>query len=277
MSRAAARTELRSSLTAARIVGEAGVGKTRLLREFLEPSPQRGRPRGRDGARPVVGRGRLLRRAQRHRSRSPSSRPRWRHERDWSGASAEARRGLIEIFGSVDALATTLLPSERRYTVAEALRWALTRAAARAGKAGASFSPSTTSTRRRREPQRLRRCARGAPARPGSHRRGARARLRSGLGEVRFGPSPACRAARRPSSVRPSAWARAPLRCFPAPTARRLRCCRSTSTSSFASPRGRQRSPGAPGRPRALRIERLRARYAVACCRRSRCWETTSS
>jgi serine/threonine-protein kinase len=127
------RAELRSSLSTVRIVGEAGVGKTRLLREFLARARQAGDRVVETGPDPwwaEVG----YYAARRAIASLAELAPNGGEERDWSGASAEARRGLIEVFGRVDALAATLLPSERRYTVAEALRWALTRAASRAGK-----------------------------------------------------------------------------------------------------------------------------------------------
>jgi serine/threonine-protein kinase len=129
------RSQLRSSLSAVRIVGEAGVGKTRLLREFLARARSAGDRVVETGPDPWWAEVSYyaVRRAI---AALAELAPNGGHERDWSGASAEARRGLIEIFGRVDALAATLLPSERRYTVAEALRWALTRAATRvAGKA----------------------------------------------------------------------------------------------------------------------------------------------
>jgi serine/threonine protein kinase/tetratricopeptide (TPR) repeat protein len=127
------RTELRSSLTATRIVGESGVGKTRLLREFLalakgagdfvvETSP--------DPWWAEVGYFAVRRAIGQLAGLGPAG----GDEKDWSGASAEARRGIIEVFGRADAMSSSLSPSERRYTAAEALRWALTRAARRAAK-----------------------------------------------------------------------------------------------------------------------------------------------
>jgi len=127
------RTELRSSLTATRIVGEAGVGKTRLLREFLASARAAGDvvvETGPDPWRAEVS-FYAVRRAIVALAALPAS---GGEEREWSGASAEARHGLVEVFGRADRLTSTLAPSERRYTVAEALRWALGRAANRAGK-----------------------------------------------------------------------------------------------------------------------------------------------
>jgi serine/threonine protein kinase/tetratricopeptide (TPR) repeat protein len=128
------RSELRSSLSAVRIVGEAGVGKTRLLREFLARARSAGDRVVETGPDPWWAEVAYYA-ARRAIAALAELAPNGGDERDWSGASAEARRGLIEVFGRVDALAATLLPSERRYTAAEALRWALTRAAARVGKA----------------------------------------------------------------------------------------------------------------------------------------------
>ncbi|HEX9295406.1 MAG TPA: protein kinase [Polyangiaceae bacterium] len=127
------RTSLRSSLTAVRIVGEAGVGKTRLLREFLAHAKSAGDIVVETGPDPwwaEVG----YYAARRAVTALAEVGPTGGEERDWTGASAEARRGLIEIFGRADSVASSLLPSERRYTAAEALRWALARAAARARK-----------------------------------------------------------------------------------------------------------------------------------------------
>jgi serine/threonine-protein kinase len=127
------RTELRSSLTATRIVGESGVGKTRLLREFLGIARGAGDFVVETGPDPwwaEVG----YFAARRAIGQLAGLGPAGGDEKDWAGASAEARRGIIEVFGRAAALSTSLSPSERRYTAAEALRWALTRAARRAGK-----------------------------------------------------------------------------------------------------------------------------------------------
>jgi serine/threonine-protein kinase len=127
------RTELRSSLTATRIVGESGVGKTRLLREFLAKAKSAGDFVVETGPDPwwaEVG----YYAARRAIGQLAGLGPAGGDGKDWAGASAEARRGIIEVFGRADALSPSLSPSERRYTAAEALRWALTRAARRAGK-----------------------------------------------------------------------------------------------------------------------------------------------
>ena len=110
------------------IVGEPGVGKTRLLNEYLATA-------ARDGDRIIevgpdpwwadVGYY-ALRNAVRALANLPEDGGR---ERDWVGASQEARRGLIEIFERAGLSSSSLSPSERRYTAAEALRWAMARAA----------------------------------------------------------------------------------------------------------------------------------------------------
>ncbi|HKQ71209.1 MAG TPA: protein kinase, partial [Polyangiaceae bacterium] len=127
------RLHLRSSLSAMRIVGEAGAGKTRLLREFLSSARAAGDLVVETGPDPwwaEVGYYTARKAVTALADLSPAGGT----ERDWSGASAEARRGLVELFGKVDALAASLSPAERRYTVAESLRWAFTRAAKRSGK-----------------------------------------------------------------------------------------------------------------------------------------------
>jgi serine/threonine protein kinase len=127
------RTELRSSLTATRIVGESGVGKTRLLREFLAVAKGAGDLVVETGPDPwwaEVGYFAVRRAIGQLAGLGPAG----GDEKDWGGASAEARRGIIEVFGRADAMSSSLSPSERRYTAAEALRWALTRAARRAAK-----------------------------------------------------------------------------------------------------------------------------------------------
>jgi serine/threonine-protein kinase len=114
-------------------VGEPGVGKTRLLREFLASAKTSGDLVVETGPDPWSAEASFyaVRRAiAALAGLSPSG-----NEREWNGATVEARHGLSEVFGRADGPAAAhLLSAERRYTVAEALRWALTRAAARAGK-----------------------------------------------------------------------------------------------------------------------------------------------
>jgi serine/threonine-protein kinase len=123
------RNEARTSLAAARIVGEAGSGKTRLLREFLLVAHAAGDVvvvTGPDPTWAEVG-FHALRRAVVALAGLPSSGGK---PTDWSAASAEARAGLAAIFGQStnhDGKAK-LSPAERRFAAAEALRWALVRA-----------------------------------------------------------------------------------------------------------------------------------------------------
>jgi serine/threonine-protein kinase len=129
------RSNLRSSLTSVRIVGEAGVGKTRLLREFLAQTKSVGDLVVETGPDPWSAEASYyaVRRAIATLAALPAS---GGEERDWAGATAEARHGLLEVFARAEAATSRLSAPERRYTVAEALRWALTRAAGRAGKGG---------------------------------------------------------------------------------------------------------------------------------------------
>jgi serine/threonine protein kinase len=121
-----------SSVTGARIVGEAGVGKTRLLREFMVLAEAAGELVVETGPDPwwaEVGYHALRLAITKLGGFSPSRGT----ERDWPDASAEARRGLLEIFGEKDRAHGALSPAELRYTAAEALRWAIVRASKRAG------------------------------------------------------------------------------------------------------------------------------------------------
>jgi serine/threonine-protein kinase len=122
--------DAKSSLVGARIVGDVGMGKTRLLHEFLDAA--------RSGGHTVV---------------EVAPDPGWAEvgyyavrsaicelaglasnggaPKDWAAAGAEARRGLADIFehkGRGD-----LSSDELRFAVAEALRWAIVRASERAG------------------------------------------------------------------------------------------------------------------------------------------------
>lgn len=110
------------------IIGEPGVGKTRLLKEFLTSASREGDRIIEVGPDPWwadVGYF-ALRNAVRALADLPEDGGR---ERDWVGASQEARRGLIEIFDRTDGSSSAISAAERRYTAAEALRWAMTRAA----------------------------------------------------------------------------------------------------------------------------------------------------
>jgi serine/threonine protein kinase/tetratricopeptide (TPR) repeat protein len=118
------------SLMGARIVGEVGVGKTRLVREFLELAAAAGDvvvQTGPDPAWAEVG-GWSLRRAIVQLAALPVA---GGVPREWVAASPEARRGLGDLFDCATP-AARLSPEDRRFAAAEALRWAVVRASERA-------------------------------------------------------------------------------------------------------------------------------------------------
>jgi serine/threonine protein kinase len=127
----ARRAEARS-LTGARIVGDVGVGKTRLVREFLEFAGGAGDvvvQTGPDPAWAEVGCW-ALRRAIVHLAALPAA---GGSPRDWVAATPEARRGLSDVFDhATPERSTGLSPEDRRFAAAEALRWAVMRASERA-------------------------------------------------------------------------------------------------------------------------------------------------
>src|SRR6185312_5210500 len=138
------RRALSGSLSAIRLVGEHGVGKSRLLREFLRSARQAGdvivqtRP---DPWWAEVG-NYALRRAIIDLAGLP---PNGGTAGDWAAATPEARRGLADLFAKAPsgretrspfwarAQQATLSPGDRRFIVAEALRWAIMRAQQNAG------------------------------------------------------------------------------------------------------------------------------------------------
>jgi serine/threonine protein kinase len=127
------RNESALGLVAARVVGDPGMGKTRLLQEFLHASAAAGDSvveTGPDPAGAEVGYY-ALRTAIRSLASLPDD---GGAERQWVAASAEARRGVADIFEKPDGASSSsvrLSPDERRFAAAEALRWALTRASER--------------------------------------------------------------------------------------------------------------------------------------------------
>ena len=127
----ARRSEARS-LTGARIVGDVGVGKTRLVREFMEFAGGAGDvvvQTGPDPAWAEVGCW-ALRRAIVHLAALPAA---GGSPRDWVAATPEARRGLSDVFDhATPERSTGLSPEDRRFAAAEALRWAVMRASERA-------------------------------------------------------------------------------------------------------------------------------------------------
>jgi serine/threonine protein kinase len=125
--RAAAR-----SLAGACIVGDIGIGKSRLMREFLEVAFAAGDfvvQTGPDPAWAEVGYFALKRAIVRLASLPDSG----GDPRDWVAATPEARRGLGDVFGHEGPeRGGVLSPDERRFAAAEALRWAIGRASERA-------------------------------------------------------------------------------------------------------------------------------------------------
>jgi serine/threonine-protein kinase len=124
------RIEANGGLVAARIVGDHGMGKTRLLNEFLQVCGAAGDVVVQTGPDPTwaeVGYF-ALRGAVRALADLPAD---GGVLRDWAAASAEARRGIADVFEKTETATSsrvTLSPDERRFAAAEALRWALTRA-----------------------------------------------------------------------------------------------------------------------------------------------------
>jgi hypothetical protein len=125
------RAEARS-LVGARVVGDIGVGKTRLVKEFLDVAAAAGDvvvQTGPDPAWAEVGYW-ALRRAIVQLAALPSS---GGSMRDWVAATPEARRGLSDVFGAdAQTRGDSLSPDERRFAAAEALRWSFVRASERA-------------------------------------------------------------------------------------------------------------------------------------------------
>jgi serine/threonine-protein kinase len=120
------------SLTGARVVGEIGVGKTTLMREFARRAMADGDivvETGPDTTWAEIGYY-ALKKAIVELAALPHG---GGEQRDWMGASPEARRGLADVFGrGTVERAAVLSPEERRFASAEALRWALARASERA-------------------------------------------------------------------------------------------------------------------------------------------------
>jgi serine/threonine-protein kinase len=128
------RSACRSGLLGARVVGEHGVGKTRLVTEFLNRIEADGDlvvrsrpdPYWADVAYHSL---RFMVRELGQLSDLDLERGTFEH------ASPEARRGLEEIFAGVARTGDPRTPTERRHQLAEALRWALRRSAEVAGGA----------------------------------------------------------------------------------------------------------------------------------------------
>ncbi len=121
------------ALTTARVVGATGVGKTRLLREFVTRLENGGALVVETGPDPFWAEVSYFA-ARRAISalagiEGSSSAP-----REWPDASAEARLGLDEVFGRMGKSKSPSV-QERRQLTARALRWALDQAVNRAGGA----------------------------------------------------------------------------------------------------------------------------------------------
>jgi len=119
-----------TSLMGARVVGEPGLGKTRLLSEFLARARAQGHvvvETGPDAYWAEVGY-HSLRRAIVGLAQIPDD---GGTAKDWASAGAEAKRGLADVFAPGD-LSAGLSHIERRFVIAEALRWAIVRASERA-------------------------------------------------------------------------------------------------------------------------------------------------
>ena len=121
--------DAKSSLVGARIVGDVGMGKTRLLREFLEKVTGTGHIVVE--VRPDPGWAEVGYFAVRHCIMKLADLPKGGGvAKDWIAAGAEARRGLADIFEHPNR--GQLSTDELRFAVAEALRWAIVRASERA-------------------------------------------------------------------------------------------------------------------------------------------------
>lgn len=123
-------SDAKSSLVGARIVGDIGMGKTRLLREFLDSV--RGSRHLVIEVRPDPAWAEIGYYAVRQAITQLATLPNGGGTaKDWPAAGAEARRGLADIFehGGRGQLSA----DELRFAVAEALRWAIVRASERAG------------------------------------------------------------------------------------------------------------------------------------------------
>jgi serine/threonine-protein kinase len=113
-----------SRLVAARIVAEAGAGKTRLLEEFCRRCSERGDHVVKVGPDPYWAgvAYHALRNAIQELLRLGGK---GGSELQWRDADPLARRGLQEVFAGFVPKSDTRSPNERRLALAEALRWAL--------------------------------------------------------------------------------------------------------------------------------------------------------
>jgi serine/threonine-protein kinase len=120
------------SLAGACVVGDIGIGKSRLVQEFLAVAFAAGDfvvQTGPDPAWAEVGYY-AVKRAIGQLASLPDD---GGSQRDWVGATPEARRGLADMFAQDSSgRGRALSPDERRFAAAEALRWAIVRASERA-------------------------------------------------------------------------------------------------------------------------------------------------
>jgi serine/threonine-protein kinase len=126
------RDDAERSLGGARLVGEAGVGKSRLLRDFLLLCAAAGDTVVVVGPDPAWAEVSYyaLRKAIQGLAALPAD---GGGPKEWVGAGSEARRGLMDVFGKEDSTSNgSLTPEDRRYAAAEAFRWSLIRASERA-------------------------------------------------------------------------------------------------------------------------------------------------
>jgi len=120
--------DAKSSLIGARIVGDVGMGKTRLLREFLANVRAAGHTVVE--VTPDPGWAEVGYFAVRQAICALASLPKnGGAPKEWSAAGAEARRGLADVFEQPNR--GELSSDELRFAVAEALRWAIVRASER--------------------------------------------------------------------------------------------------------------------------------------------------
>jgi serine/threonine-protein kinase len=146
-----ARRSVSGSISAVRVVGEHGVGKTRLMREFLRSATQAGDTIVQTGPDPwwaEVGNW-ALRKAIVDLAGLPQN---GGGTSDWAAATPEARRGLVDLFARAATGRETrspfwsrptggvLSPADRRFIAAEALRWAMMRAHQHAQSRGSRAS-----------------------------------------------------------------------------------------------------------------------------------------
>jgi serine/threonine protein kinase len=127
------RQRVQGGVVGARLVGEPGAGKTRLLRELL------GRARAEGDLTVLTGPDPFYAEVAYYALREAIRKlallgPDAIDDRRFEGALPEALSGLDEVFSGAPGRSDARSPAERRHALAEALRWALLFAARRAGK-----------------------------------------------------------------------------------------------------------------------------------------------